>query len=196
MAPLARQNEFYVPEFTEDVALKETREGHDDDMAAGDAPPQLRRRRPGPRHHYKLVLHTPQTPVLRSRPTLNHSYELLSRPFTNARSLYTVRYAPKKTRNATEIGDTISGGQGDGYSPMNSDTVSVIQESSNMNGQLLVISEQSVESDTDSLVNVETDNKFNNVNETLDEEMYLGADPSDGVIFQYSSDEEQAVPHI
>ena len=186
-----------MPEFTEDVALKETREGHDDDMAAGDAPPQLRRRRPCPRHHYKLVLHTPQTPVLRSRPMLGHSSELLSRPFTNARSLYTVRYAPKKTRNATEIGDTISGGQGDGYSPMNSDTVSVIQEEPDLNGQLLVSSDdQCVESDTDSLVNVETHDKFDNVNDTLEEEMYLGADPSDGVIFQYSSDEEQAVPHI
>ena len=77
---------------------------------------------------------------------------------------------------------------------MNSDTVPIIQESPNMNGQLLVSSDQSVESDTDSLVNVETDDKF--INETLEEEMYLGADPSDGVIFQYSSDEEQAVPHI
>ena len=193
MAPLARQNEFYVPEFTDDVAVKET---ESDDMAAGDAPPQLRRRRPLPRHHYKLVLHTPQMPVLRSRPMLSHSSELLSRPLTNARSLYTVKYAPKKTKNTTEIGDDVCDGQGDGSSPTSCVTVPAVQEGPDMNGQLSVISNQSVELDTDDLVKVETDDKFNKVNDTLEEEMYLGADPSDGVIFQYSSDEEQAVPRI
>ena len=199
MAPLARQNEFYVPEFTEDIANKEPRDTHNDlPTAAGNG----RRRRQRPIHHYKLILHTPQTPVLRSRPQPGRSNEqFASRLYPNTRSVYTVRYGEKK--NTPEQDDNVSttGCVSESSLATSCETMPAGQEVPLVNDQCSVPSDgQAVESDSDGWVNVETDDKYTSDNGVVDGHICGGAKSSNGIVFQFSSDsgsdEEQAVPCI
>lgn len=200
MAPLARQNEFYVPEFTEDIANKEPQGTHNDlPTAAGNG----RRRRQRPIHHYKLILHTPQTPVLRSQPQLGRSNEqFASRLYPNTRSVYTVRYGEKK-KKTPELDDNASttGCGSESSLAASCETMPAGQEVPLVDDQCSVPSDgQAVESDSDGWVNVETDDKCTSDNGVVDGRICWGAESSNGIVFQFSSDsgsdEEQAVPCI
>ncbi|KAK2190165.1 hypothetical protein NP493_87g02051 [Ridgeia piscesae] len=185
MAPLARQNEFYVPEFSKDVATKEAQNKPDDQPnAAGEG--GTRRQRPG--YHYKLTLHTPQTPVLRSRPLLTHSAEqLASRPYQSTRSLCTVRYGQRKKKTPEKDDDlSTKSCPSDNSLAMSSKTVTTGQD---MDDQRSVPSDdQTVESDSDSWVNVETNDTFVSDNDKVEGPVCQAMDSSNGIIYQFSSD--------
>ena len=181
MAPLARQNEFYVPEFNKDVAAKGAQNKPD---AAGEG--GTRQQRPG--YHYKLTLHTPQTPVLRSRPLLTRSAEqLTSRQNQNTRSLCTVKYGQRK-KKTPEKNDNVStmSCPSDTSLATSSNTVTTGQD---MDDQRSVPSDDiTVESDSDSWVNVETNDTFVSDNDKVEGPVCQALESSNGIIYQFSSD--------